>query len=300
MIEIAEGINKLKTLKSDGKLILFVGSGISVPAPSNLPTWEGFLDDFISFCKKTEIKYRNHILTPIFTTELVTAAESAKTKYPAEVASVLKNKLMELPDMIKTNVTNDYKAWFTLFFGNKEPNDFHKLIVKADYKYILTSNYDALLEDAAIENGQLYNSISFHESAHLAQTVYLDEPAIIHIHGKFSDIAIDKTIFTSEDYFKIIKKQYPAFTFTMHSLLMRYSTLFVGYGASDPHLEDLLEEFATYFDYKEQYRLPQNYLVLRRDKVNLIKNEHKKRIGTEIIVIDDYNAYTQLFENLIN
>lgn len=299
MLDLNDAITKLKSLKANDKLILFVGSGISVPHPSNLPTWEGFLDAFISFCETTETKYRNHIIDPIFTTELIIDAGNSKSKYPAEVASVLKNKLSELPSMIKTNVINDYKTWFTLFFGGKLPNQYHDLIVQGDYKYILTSNYDLLLEDAAIARGKLYNSVSFHESAHLAQTVYLNEAAIIHIHGKFSDVAIDKTIFTSEDYFKIIKKQYPAFTFTIHSLLMRYSTLFVGYGASDPHLEDLLEEFANYFDYKEEYDLPQNYLVLHRDKINTIKDEYKRRIGTQIIAIDDYDDYNRIFNELI-
>ena len=110
MIELDDGIEKLKALRAEDKLILFVGSGMSVPPPSSLPTWEGFLDEFISFCRTTETKYSNHITDPIFTNELVADADSAKSKYPAEVASVLKNKLSELPDMIKTNVVNDYKA----------------------------------------------------------------------------------------------------------------------------------------------------------------------------------------------
>ena len=212
MIELSDAIPILQDLKNENKLMLFVGSGISVPPPSNLPTWEGFLDAFIEFCKNIETRYQHHFTTPLFTDELVSDATNEKAKYPGVVASVLKNKLTELPERIKSNVMNEYKAWFTHFFGFKEPNDYHTAIIEAGYQYILTSNYDTLLEEAAIRAGKIYNSVSFFERTNLAETIYTETPAIIHVHGKYPDIVVEKTIFTSDDYFKIIKKQYPAFT----------------------------------------------------------------------------------------
>jgi hypothetical protein len=146
--------------------------------------------------------------------------------------------------------------------------------------------------------GEVYASVSYHESPFLAEVIYTNEPSIIHIHGKYTDIMMDNIILTREDYFKIIKKKYQALTFSMHTLLMRYSTLFVGYGASDPHLEDLIEELATYFHFQKGYEIPRNYLVLTKNKVDPIKDQYKQKIGTEIIVLDNYSEYDKLFKEL--
>jgi len=298
MLSLNKAINDLKELKEKEKLIIFVGSGMSVPPPSNLPTWDGFLNEFINFCRYLVKKYSKFHLDNQLTDKLLKAAEKSCSKYPIEVATVLRDKLLETPNRIRSNIKNEFKAWFVQLFGNKEPNKYHDFIVKCGFPYILTSNYDTLLEDAAVSAGKVYASVSYHESAFLAEVIYTNESSIIHIHGKYTDILIDNIVLTREDYFKIIKEKHRALTFTMHTLLMRFSTLFVGYGASDPHLEDLIEELATYFNFQKEYEMPRNYLVLTKNKVDPIKDQYKKKIGTEIVVIDNYDEYDELFQKL--
>lgn len=295
MISIDDAIDDLRKLKRDGKLIIFVGSGMSVPKPTDLPTWDGFLKSFIEFCRDMAKKHDIEI-----TDDLLIDAEKASSKYPIEVASVLRNKLLQVPKRIKEDINDEFKTWFILFFGNRKPNQYHEKIIRTEVPYILTSNYDILLEKAAQSNKKTFTSVSFHKSADLAEIIYTEQPAIIHLHGKYTDILMDKIILTQEDYFRIIKKEYPGFTFAMHTILMRYSTLFLGYGASDPHLEDLIEEMSTYFHYQKDYNLPRNYLVLKKNKVNLIKDEYKRKIGTEIIAINSYKEYDSLLDQLID
>jgi hypothetical protein len=214
------------------------------------------------------------------------------------VATVLKHRLSDLPLNIKTNVENDFKKWFFRLFANADPNQQHRDIALTNYPFILTSNYDTLLEDAAKEIGSPYSSLSFSEAPLIAEAIYTNTPAIIHVHGKCSDILLEKIILTSDDYARIIKKQHQGFSFSLQSMFLRYSTLFVGYGASDPHLEDLIEEFALYFDYTKSDNMSRNYLVLPEGKTGTIMDQYKSRLRTEIISVPDFQTSNGLIKEL--
>jgi hypothetical protein len=299
MLEIDEATDILCNLARNQQLIIFVGSGISIPPPSSLPKWDAFLESFIAFCRDIRVTYAKYPeVQNIFTDDLLLDADSQKTVKPTHVATVLKERMTRLPKRIRTNVENDFKRWFFNLFSHAEPNQQHHWIASTDYPYILTSNYDTLLEDAAKAVGAPYASISFHEKGLLAEVFYNKLPAIIHVHGTAFDAVMDKVVFTSEDYIRIIKKGEPGFSFALQSLFLRFSTLFVGYGASDPHLEDLIEEFAYFFDFEESDHMSKNYLVVTRDKAKSIYDAYKKRMRTELVVIDDFKQYENLLKKI--
>ncbi len=263
---INEGLEKLKNLMKNKKLIIFVGSGISVP--SGLPTWDELLDNFIELCEKLQgtLSKEDQFV------KLLDDAKSRKENYPTQVASVLKNKLAEIQKKEIANVYKIIQSWFIDKFSSSQPNDYHKLILKTNFPYILTSNYDNLLEKAAMDLGffDLYaNSFSFKEADKVAAALYEKKSCIIHVHGDINSIALDDFVFTSEDYVKI-KNKYPGFTLSIQSLFVNYSVLFVGYGVSDPHLEDLLEELSYYFDWSMFEKLPKYYIALKKDKIDTI------------------------------
>jgi NAD-dependent SIR2 family protein deacetylase len=297
MLEIDEATVTLCELAKKGKLIVFVGSGISFK--SGLPLWDKFLEKFIEFCKEQRTTYSKFPeVQNIFSDTLLHDAELQTKDHPTHVATVLKEQMAKLPTEISTNFQNDFRRWFVNLFSKAVPNSQHLSIVSTNYPYILTSNYDTLLEDAAKIVGAPYASISFYEKSLVAQSLYNQTPAIIHVHGNAYDAMLDKIIFTSEDYIRIIKKGEPGFSFAMQSLFLRYSTLFVGYGASDPHLEDLIEEFAYFFDFKNSDNMSKNYLVVHRNKAQSIFDAYEKRMRTELIVIDDFLQYEQLLKNI--
>ena len=63
---------------------------------------------------------------------------------------------------------------------------------------------------------------------------------------------------------------------------MNYSMLMVGYGASDPHLEDVIEDINLsfgWFDSDDVLDLPMYYLVIKKDKVSPIFDQLKNRTG---------------------
>lgn len=296
MIDLKDAKSVLGKLASERKLIIFVGSGISVD--SKLPTWEGFLDNFIEFCKGLANQYKAYDIQSIFEKELFENAIEEKGKNPVHVATVLKSKMSSLPPNLRTNIENDFRRWFFSLFANASPNAKHDLIVRTDYPYILTSNYDLLLEDAQKGIGSPYSTFSFFQKEMIAESVYLRRPAIIHVHGQCSDIVLDKIVLTSEDYIQIIKKNVPGFSFVIQSLFLNYSTLFVGYGASDPHLEDLIEEFSYFFNFPQTDHISKNYLVVTRKRAGRILDDYKKRMRTELVVIDHFGEYDELLTHL--
>jgi SIR2-like domain len=291
IIPLNDALEPLATLLKQGKLIIFVGAGISCQEPSKLPTWHGFLESFINFCENLAARNPgNTDIANAFDNELIESARKEITKNPAHVATVLKSRIQDLP----VTIQNQYKSWFISSFSNVDPNECHKLIARTNYPYVLTSNYDTLLEDAYVQSGLQHLAASFDESKIIAENIYERNHLIIHVHG---DLFSDNVIFTSEDYTQIIKKEYPGFSFAIQSLFLTHSVLFVGYGGNDPHMEDLIEEFAYWYGNGNNNN-SKNYLVTRKDNVNIITEQYKERVGTNTVTIDQYSDYGVLLEYL--
>jgi hypothetical protein len=302
MLNLDEGIEKISSEMKKRRLIVFVGSGISIPAPSNLPDWDGFITEFIKLCKAI-----GRLLPPEVKetfNNLLLDAESRKAKDPLKVASVLRDYLKELDRnrTVNVNLQQRFEGWFSELFASRNPNHYHELIASTNFPYILTSNYDTLIEKA-FENSELYSdlslqSYSFVEADSIAAALFSKDFAIIHVHGVFSSVSLENIVFTSEDYTRMLRRRYPGFTMCMQNLFSNYSTLFIGYGGSDPHLEDLLEEQAFNMNYNSNKRLPQNFLVSLAGKTDRVMENYKKKRSTEIITIDSYNDYEVLLQRL--
>lgn len=299
-----EARSKLSEIINEGKLIILAGSGISVD--SGLPDWDGLLDDFMQMAKNLSLpdgKDKNELH------KIIEDAEERKSQNrldPIQTATVLKNKIKQCKLNELPLAYSEYNSWITRrFIENKEPNENHELIVKTNYPFILTTNYDQLLGQAAKKfnfNNFLDSTYTFKNELKIMYSINTLKHSIIHVHGSISDLSIDELIFTKEDYNKLIFKSYPGFSFALRMLFTRYSTLFVGYGASDPHLEEVLEEISEYFPPVNGYKypLPESYLVIIRKKADTILEKWKERVGTNLVIIDDYSECTDLLRHLKN
>lgn len=292
-ISADQAVDVLTPSLQENKLIVLAGSGISVP--SDLPTWDQLLQGFIGFCEE---------LQPYLPDEekfegLINDAKIQFDKYPSRVASVLKNRLAEIQDSGIPNVHRYFQKWLTATLTGT-PNEYHRLLVNTSYPFILTTNYDNLLEAAADEEGRkelVLNSFSFEQTSKVASVIYERQPSIIHVHGDLSELALNRLIFTAEDY-QIIEKSYPGFRLALQSLFIHYSVLFVGYGASDPHLEQVMEEISFYLRYDRQQSLPRCYLILHKDKVGAVHELYKGGLRTDIIEVDDYSETNYILKKL--
>lgn len=290
-LTIEQAIKSLTPLLEKEKLSIFVGSGASVD--SGLPTWDGLIDLYIDICEQCN----NDLPKDVQFTEIINDARMHKNRDLIRTVSVLKHELKELKSK-NYNFDRYWKSELELKFGGAEPNDFHKMIVGTDYKYILTTNYDNLLEKTAKELKFSYlnfRSYSFKESDRIAQSLYENTPGIIHVHGTTSDISIDEFVLTSRDYYEI-KKNNPGFRLVLQNIFLTYSILFYGYGGSDPHLEELLEELNYFFN--SSPRLPQYFIVLQKSKVDQILKRYKNINRTQIIEIEDFKEGLELLSRL--
>ncbi len=296
-LDINEGFKQLSGLLKAGKLVIFTGSGISVD--SGLPNWNGLLDKFIDICREYIDILKDDIKDELNFESVLIDAKSHKNKSPLRTVSVLKDQIAQI-DKRGYSFGDFVKQELQRLFLNTKPNINHQLIVDTDYQYILTSNYDMLLEEAAraLKHKDLIRrSFSYEKACDFAQALYEERTGIMHIHGKASNINIDEFVLTSNDYLKI-KKNYPGFRLSIQNIFLRYSVLLFGYGGNDPHLEEIIEEINFLFKDKIEF-LPKYYLVLKEHRVDEILRKYKEDLNrTKIITIKDSNEGTELLRRL--
>ena len=302
MLNLDEGIERISVEIKRRRLIVFVGPGISIPPPSNLPDWDGFVTEFIQFCKSIG-RLLPHDVKDTFS-NLLLDAESRKAKEPLKVAYVLRDhlKYLDKKRTINVNLQQRFERWFSELFASRIPNNYHELIASTNFPYILTSNYDTLIEKA-FENSEFYSdlplqSYSFVEADSIAAALFSKDFAIIHTHGVFSNVSFENIVFTSEEYIKMLRRRYPGFTMSMQNLFSNYSSLFIGYEGSDPHLDDLLEEQAFHMNYNSNKIFLKNFLVSLAGKTGRVMENYKKKRSTKIITINDYDDYGVLLQRL--
>ena len=168
----------------------------------------------------------NKSLEPCYQfTDIISDAKASKDKNLISTITALKGKVKEIKTHgINTDFCDDELN--ALFYG-AIPCDYHKTIVATNYRHIITTNYDALLEKAAKQEGYtslLTRAYSYTEQQNLSMAIYSGKTAIIHAHGKIADIKLDQFVLTEEDYLAIMKHN-PGFRLIINSIfLTKFST----------------------------------------------------------------------------
>ncbi len=187
-----------------------------------------------------------------------------------------------------------------LFYA-AEPNKYHDYIISTNYRHIITTNYDSLLEKSAKKLGYkslLTRSYSYVEQQNLSIAIYSQNTAIIHAHGKISDLKLDQFVLTRDDYLTIMKHN-PGFRLIMNSIFLTNSVLFTGYGGSDPHFEDIISDLNMTLNWdNEGEDLPRCYIMLRKDKITPIREFLNDKHRVDIIAFDEYNQMTVFLKDL--
>lgn len=279
----AEALPIMDRLLSDHRLSIFAGSGISVD--SGLPCWDGFIDKYIEICEEL-----NASIEPVFQfTDIIADARANKDMDLISTITALKDKVKECKSRgVDTDFCDDE---LNALFYAAVPNEYHKSIVSTNFKHIITTNYDSLLEKAAKDLGYkslLTRSYSYTQQQNLSIAVYSGKTAIIHAHGKISDIKLDQFVLTKDDYLAIMKHS-PGFRLIINSIFLTNSVLFVGYGGSDPHFEDIISDLNMTLNWDNNSPdLPRCYIMLRKDKVTPIREFLNGKNRVDIITFDDY------------
>ena len=312
-LTVEQSTPKLIELMASKRLIILTGAGISYD--SGLPLWDELIEEFIAFCDNIQSRLpEDKRFEPL----LSDAKSDANKARPERVASALKNELAKLDSETGAEIKSWFDDWLSRLLNGKlrslkdrrigkglsfpsnpgTPNEYHETIVKTNFPFILTANYDKMLEDAADSEGLFLSwpSMTFKEPSRIAAMIYEKKPAIIHLHGHVNDINIGEFVFTSKDYAKI-KRLHPGFRLAIESLFIKFSTLYVGYGGSDPHLEDISEELSLNL-WKDYSSLPQGYMLLHKSNVDEVLTRYKDIMRTNIVVMSDYSEGLALLRAL--
>ncbi len=280
-----EGLQTICDLLQTKQLSIFAGSGISVD--SGLPAWDGFIDYYIQICQILS----DCVDPPLkFDSIIVDAKNNYKNKNLIDTITALKEKIKNCQKSgIKTSFCNDKLN--ELFYG-ADCNEYHKAIVSTSYNQIITTNYDNLLEKAAEKLGYyslLPRSFNYTDHKDISAAIYTGNTSIIHAHGKITDIGLDQFVVTKQDYLNIMKHNV-GFRYIMNTIFITNSVLFVGYGGSDPHFEDIIDDLNVTLNWSgENPNLPKCYIMMKKDKISPIREFLHGTNRVDIISFDDYS-----------
>ena len=247
----------IKEAVNQNKLAIFVGSGVS--KNSDLPDWGELIE---TLKKELDIKETDYL------------------------------KVAQLYYLAVGEVTylQNIKKYFNV---KAEPSNIHKYIFKLKPKYIITTNWDTLLEDYDSLTGKQYKIIASNKDL-VSSNI---DKMIIKMHGDFKN---EKFVFKEDDYINY-SKDFPLIENFVKSILSTHTILFIGYSYSDINLKYIFKWiqnssdlqppmfYLTFEDNPHQKKYLSNYkietiVIPKYDK----KSDYKYRLEKFLKELNDY------------
>lgn len=204
-----------------GDFTLFVGSGVSASSTNSKgdspPGWPELLTEAAGLLGPTA---RNRVVQAIVVDPL-DAAERL------EFEAVKADKLADVREHICRLVDGPADDRF-------QPSAWHDAIMRLSPSTIVTTNYDGILERAALGGFAVVR----HTEGHFARNVRLGLPTILKIHGTV-DVA-DQLILSTSSYIDLRRSRHELLD-ALRALLLTRVCLFIGYSLTDPDIRLLLE-----------------------------------------------------------
>lgn len=199
-------LNEILNSSQDNKLVLFIGAGFSKFSETELvkiPTWSELISDL-----KDELGLPDE-------TDFLKIAQLYYLKYGE----------------------NSYVKKVKATIRDLDPSPFHKALFELNPHYIITTNWDGLLEKTAQDIGLAYDLVS--SDVDLAQS-YLDKK-IIKMHGDFRK---NNFVFKEDDYLQY-SQNFPLIENFIKGIFSTSTVLFLGYSYSDYDLKQIVSWVTT-------------------------------------------------------
>lgn len=264
---------QIKKAAIDGKLIFFVGAGVS--SLSGYPNWKGLVHEFEKGLEGENTEVRNY----------------ASDEY------------LRIPQKFYVSKTkHEYDAILDKFFNVEyDCNDIHDMMVELSPAHFITTNYDRLIEKACLKKYKNYSSISCDQGVAKASS----SNYILKVHGEFGDIVDGKDVVLKEDDYIEYDANYPLINNLAKSLVATNTVVFIGYSLNDYNINQMLNWVK-----RIQKNDFSHYFV--RDKHNPLKSaeiKYYEKKGMNIIDVttlvdseeDDYHKrYRYFMEKLVS
>lgn len=195
-------INIIQNAITSNKLILFVGSGVSIN--SGIPSWKDLIQELSKdLCIKNKNTYTFEEMIKI---PQLYFNKFGKGSYNNKIKSILQI------DKAKPNIIND-------------------LLFDLNPQYIITTNYDSLIEDSAKKQKEFFSLVK--QDKDFPKTN--NNKMIIKMHG---DIPLGNFVLKEDDY-KNYSKNFILTETYIKGLFSTHVILFVGYSISDPNVKQI-------------------------------------------------------------
>lgn len=299
----------IKAIKN-GKLIVFVGAGMSVHLGS--PDWKGFANKYL------DLIYKHRDITKMnFKTK-----ESLKWEETKKVLSLC--KFITEKEMVQLHVKQAYENWFRVNLEDVESGRLYEKLYSLNSIYI-TTNYDNALDllvekkfrnsnvqaddsETSLNLGDNFKNKIFYKIEDVAPDD-LRIGNVIHIHGSIEDI--ESMVISNEDYIQQYSstqrrgsKNQKCEDFLKYVFNHDYTILFIGYGLAELEILQHLFNSNT-----KNHRIVNNrYMLLScfgddYFKVNYLYNYYKDNYGVEIIPYDlselGYEKLEEVLDHLV-
>jgi len=226
------------------RLVVFVGSGISRQAvncsPECFPNWKDLLLGLNNLNDSLERRSSSEALeidNLINLGEYLMAAQHLKQSIPKKrYEHFLKKKFEPI---------------------GAEPGTIHYTIIDLNPPFILTTNYDALLETALGRYAGVETCIFTGNRADQVLDRYKEahsttRPFVLKLHGSINDI--DNLILTHDSYVSLYNRR--EYQDLLASIFLNYTVLMLGFSMSDPELLHFLGSLHARFN----KRVPNSFL----------------------------------------
>ena len=238
----------IKEAENSNRLVIFVGAGTSIP--SGLPSWSKAVDEM---------------------RERIDDSEDAANKNEVKNS----DDFLKIPQYYyNEHGKNNYVALMKKIFKhnkNLSPHNLHKKILKFRTKYIITTNYDDLLEKSANDNQQIIDVVG--NDAGLAYGIA--DKKIIKMHGDFDHanfVLKEDDYLSYSEHFRLIETYIKA-------LIAGNVVLFLGYSFNDPDLKQIFAWVKENIGSDQ----PQSYLVAVGEKFSTSKYNYFQNFGIKIL-----------------
>ena len=178
-----------------GKLVVFVGAGVS--KNSGLPDWKELIKDYAEYRGIKEFTSKEYLTIP--------------------------EEVFERYGSLKY-----YEIAEKRFLGKYVPNSVHRILKKMDLTYIITTNYDTLIEDK-IKNLQI---VSKDEDLPYTSSNRM----LIKMHGNFEN----KNIVLKKSDYDNYEKKFPLISTLIKGLFTTNTILFIGYSYNDINVQQIM------------------------------------------------------------
>ncbi len=218
--ELMKAINIIREKAEKGKLIIFVGAGVSCNV-EGMPSWQALVEMMANAvgyskcdqCKKRNKNFKNScLLKDSFSTD----------------------EFLKIPQYLyNSNPKMYFKKFKEIFKDVKADADLSKAIFELNPAHIITTNYDHLLESSTSELRQQYQVIV--EDKDLLDT-YASK-YIIKMHGDLNNL---KSIVLKEQDYLDFSQNKVLIELFVKALLTDHLILFLGYSLSDYNIKLIL------------------------------------------------------------